>query len=107
MWYDMHAQDLNAAGMEDGIRNSRNVLIFLSDGVMGRSFCQSEQRWGKQYGCGFVGVASAIYAPGPGTSSSFLLVVAAVRLSKNRSAFLNIADVGLTCFEVMEGLIAL
>jgi hypothetical protein len=56
VWYDMQAQDLTAQGMEDGVANSRNVLIFLSDGVMGRPFCNAEQRWGKKYGCHFVGV---------------------------------------------------
>ena len=32
------------------------MLIFLSDGLMGRPFCQAEQRWGELYGCHFVGV---------------------------------------------------
>jgi hypothetical protein len=56
VWYDMAAKDLTAQGMEEGVANSRNVLIFLSKGIMGRPFCQMEQRWGKKYNCKFVGV---------------------------------------------------
>eukprot|EP01047_Picozoa_sp_COSAG01_P041632 COSAG01_NODE_3585_length_5907_cov_21.750689_3_plen_496_part_00 len=56
VWYDMAATDLTAQGMEEGVANSRNVLIFLSKGIMGRPFCQMEQRWGKKYNCRFVGV---------------------------------------------------
>jgi hypothetical protein len=54
--YDMQAQNLTAQGMEEAVANSRVVLIFLSDGIMGREFCQAEQRWGKLYDCKFVGV---------------------------------------------------
>eukprot|EP01043_Picozoa_sp_COSAG02_P056945 COSAG02_NODE_6834_length_3337_cov_28.082149_3_plen_490_part_00 len=56
VWYDMQAQDLTAQGMEEGVSQSRNMLIFLSDGVMGRPFCNAEQRWAKQYGCNLIGV---------------------------------------------------
>jgi hypothetical protein len=56
VWYDMQAQDLTARGMEEGVSKSRNVLMFLSDDLMGRPFCNAEQRWGIQYGCNFVGV---------------------------------------------------
>ena len=56
VWYDMQAQDLTAKGMEEGVSQSRCVLMFLSDDLMGRPFCHAEQRWGKLYGCGFVGV---------------------------------------------------
>ena len=56
VWYDTQAQDLTAQGMEFGVSQSRNVLVFLSDDLMGRRFCQFEQRWGKLYGCNFVGV---------------------------------------------------
>eukprot|EP01047_Picozoa_sp_COSAG01_P043258 COSAG01_NODE_3831_length_5651_cov_4.363112_2_plen_1509_part_00 len=56
VWYDMQAQDLTATGMEEGVSQSRNVLMFLSDDLMGRPFCQAEQRWGKLYGCNFVGI---------------------------------------------------
>ena len=56
VWYDMEAANLTAQGMEEGVANARNVLIFLSEGVMSRPFCNTEQRWGKQYGCNFVGV---------------------------------------------------
>ena len=52
----MQAKDLTARGMENAVRDSRCVLIFLSDEVMGRPFCNAEQRWGKLYGCKFVGV---------------------------------------------------
>ena len=40
VWYDMQASDLTEQGMEQGLANSRNALIFLSDGLMGRKFCQ-------------------------------------------------------------------
>jgi hypothetical protein len=52
----MQAQDLTAQGMEKGISESRNVIIFLSDNVMGRPFCNAEQRWAKQYNCNLIGV---------------------------------------------------
>ena len=55
-WYDQDEEIVTKAGMQEGVRNSKNVLVFLSDGVMGRPYCRSEMRWGKQYGCGFVGV---------------------------------------------------
>jgi hypothetical protein len=57
VWYDMSAADLTEQGMEEGVANSRNMLVFLSDGLMSRPFCQKEQRWGIQYSCNFVGVA--------------------------------------------------
>ena len=47
----MGAADLTAGGMEAGVRDSRCFLIFLSDGLMSRPFCQMEQRWAKGYGC--------------------------------------------------------
>jgi hypothetical protein len=56
VWYDMQAQDLTAQGMEQGVRQSRNVIIFLSDDVMGRPFCNAEQRWAKLYSCNLIGV---------------------------------------------------
>eukprot|EP01045_Picozoa_sp_COSAG04_P022290 COSAG04_NODE_2498_length_4007_cov_2.461361_1_plen_336_part_00 len=56
VWYDMQAQDLTAQGMEEGVSQSRNVLIFLSDGIMARPFCNAEQRWAKQYNCKLIGV---------------------------------------------------
>lgn len=56
VWYDMEADDLTEQGMELGVANSRNVLIFLSKGLMGRPYCQKEQRWAIRYGCKFVGV---------------------------------------------------
>jgi hypothetical protein len=56
VWYDMQAQDLTAQGMEEGVADSRCVLMFLSDDLMGRPFCQAEQRWGKLYNCKFVGI---------------------------------------------------
>ena len=52
----MKAQDLTAQGMEEGVSQSRCVLMFLSDDLMGRPFCQAEQRWGKLYDRRFVGV---------------------------------------------------
>jgi hypothetical protein len=56
VWYDMQAQDLTAQGMEEGVRQSRNVIIFLSDDVMARPFCNAEQRWAKLYSCKLIGV---------------------------------------------------
>jgi hypothetical protein len=56
VWYDMQAQDLTAQGMEEGVSQSRNMLIFLSDDVMGRPFCNAEQRWAKLYNCNLIGV---------------------------------------------------
>jgi hypothetical protein len=56
VWWDMEATDLTAAGMERGVSQSRNVILFLSKGVMSRPFCHSEMRWAKQYKCGIVGV---------------------------------------------------
>ena len=52
----MQEQDLTAQGMEEGVSQSRNVILFLSDDVMARPFCNAEQRWAKQYSCNFVGV---------------------------------------------------
>ena len=45
VWYDMQAQDLTATGMEEGVSQSRNLLIFLSDGYMSSQFCNLEVRW--------------------------------------------------------------
>ena len=56
VWLDMTEQNLTAVGMEEGLHQSRNVLMFLSDDLMGRPFCNNEQRWAKMYGCNFVGV---------------------------------------------------
>ena len=52
----LHADDLTKQGMEEGMSQSRNILIFLSKGTMKRPYCQAEQRWAKAYGCNFVGV---------------------------------------------------
>ena len=56
VWYDMQAEDLTLGGMEDGVRRSRNILVFMSDGIMSRPCCQQEQRWAQAYGCTFIGV---------------------------------------------------
>ena len=40
VWYDMQASDLTDQGMKDGLANSRNALIFLSDGLMDSGWCQ-------------------------------------------------------------------
>ena len=56
VWYDMQADDLTAHGMEVGVSQSRNMLMFLSDDLMKRIFCQHEQRWGVKYGCKFIGI---------------------------------------------------
>eukprot|EP01047_Picozoa_sp_COSAG01_P002170 COSAG01_NODE_56_length_31088_cov_39.354771_6_plen_516_part_00 len=41
------------------------MLIFLSDGIMGRRFCNDEQRWAKLYSCNFVGVVEKDKRHGP------------------------------------------
>jgi len=56
VWYDMQAHDLTGSGMERGISNAKNFIIFLSHGVMSRPYCQQEQRWAKQYECHLIGV---------------------------------------------------
>ena len=56
VWYDMEQWDKSEAAMERGVQNSQNLLIFLSDGYMGRPYCQKELRWGQQYGLRFIGV---------------------------------------------------
>ena len=56
VWYDMEAHDLTASGMKEAVSQSRVVLMFLSDNLMGRRFCNEEQRWAKHYGCAIVGV---------------------------------------------------
>ena len=65
VWYDMQAQDLTAQGMEEGVSESRNLLVFLSDDCFGRPFCNAEQRWGKLYGCNIVGVVEKDSRHGP------------------------------------------
>ncbi len=65
VWYDMQAQDLTAQGMEEGVSESRNLLVFLSDDCFGRPFCNAEQRWGKLYGCSIVGVVEKDSRHGP------------------------------------------
>ena len=56
VWYDMTATDLTSEGMEEGVSQSRNVIIFLSDGIMSRPFCLAEQRWALHYGCNLIGL---------------------------------------------------
>ena len=55
-WYDMQVQDLTAGGMEEGVADSRNFLLFLSHDYMGRPFCLKELRWAILYDCKIVGV---------------------------------------------------
>ena len=59
VWYDMTAEDLTEHGMEVGVSQSRNILMFLSADLMARPFCQKELRWGIKYGCTFIGVMEA------------------------------------------------
>ena len=59
VWYDMTAGDISEHGMEVGVSQSRNILMFLSEDLMARPFCQKEQRWGLKYGCKFIGVMEA------------------------------------------------
>ena len=56
VWIDMQAEDLTLTGMEKGISESRNFVIFLSKGIMGREYIDAEQRWAIQYGCNIIGI---------------------------------------------------
>jgi hypothetical protein len=56
IWYDMQVQDLSAMGMEEGVSESQNFLIFLSYDYFGRPFCIIELRWANKYGCRIIGV---------------------------------------------------
>ena len=56
VWFDMMVDEITEQGMERGVADSRNFLIFLSKDIMSRPFCQQEQRWAKQYGCTLLGV---------------------------------------------------
>ena len=42
VWYDMMADDLTASGMVAGIHSSAVFVLFLSDGVLQRPYCQLE-----------------------------------------------------------------
>ena len=58
VWFDRKAETIiNAEGIEQGVSQSRNFLIFLSPGYMSRPWCQAECRWAKLYGCNIVGIA--------------------------------------------------
>eukprot|EP01043_Picozoa_sp_COSAG02_P019417 COSAG02_NODE_933_length_15812_cov_68.551709_13_plen_765_part_00 len=56
VWHDMSADDVTAMGMEEGVSQSRNVIIFLSAGIMSREFCHAEQRWALYCGCNLIGL---------------------------------------------------
>ena len=56
VWQDMSAVELTATAMERGVRNAKCVLLFLSDGLMSRPFCNKELRWAQIYGCKIIGV---------------------------------------------------
>jgi len=56
VWHDMSADKLTEIGMERGVRNAKCVLLFLSDGLMSRPFCNKELRWAELYGCTMIGV---------------------------------------------------
>ncbi|CAK9062051.1 unnamed protein product [Durusdinium trenchii] len=43
-WLDIE-QDPTVKGMCHGVSNSRNVLIFLTEGISDSKFCQMEMRW--------------------------------------------------------------
>ena len=44
VWYDMDAEDLTKTGMVAGIESSAVFVLFLSDGVLLRPYCQLEIR---------------------------------------------------------------
>ena len=56
----MQAQDLTATGMENGVSQSRNVVLFLSSGYMGRPFCLKELRWAIHYKCIIIGTRRTV-----------------------------------------------
>jgi hypothetical protein len=41
VWYDNRASDLTKEGMREGIVQAAAFLLFLSDGVLERPFCES------------------------------------------------------------------
>jgi hypothetical protein len=48
VWLDMDATDLSVAGMEEGVRASGTVMVFITDGIFEREFCIKEIEWAKQ-----------------------------------------------------------
>ena len=54
--YNTQAHDATAMSTESAIRQSRCVLVVLSDGLMSSTFCTQELRWAKAHGCSFLGV---------------------------------------------------
>ena len=44
VWYDNRASDLTKEGMREGIVQAAAFLLFLSDGVLERPFCESVMR---------------------------------------------------------------
>ena len=44
VWYDQRAEDLTTDGMKQGIEESAAFVLFLSEGVLTRPFCQLEIR---------------------------------------------------------------
>ena len=44
VWYDNRAEDLTKEGMRKGIEESAAFILFLSEGVLLRPFCQMEIR---------------------------------------------------------------
>ena len=56
----MQAQYLTATGMENGVSQSRNVVLFLSSGYMGRPFCLKELRWAIHYKCIIIGTRRTV-----------------------------------------------
>lgn len=49
VWYDNYAKDLTEHGMEQGIRNCRVFLIFLSEGIFNSRYCCFEIMKAIQY----------------------------------------------------------
>jgi hypothetical protein len=41
-WLDMHANDLSTMGMLEGVNNSENFVLFLTDGYFATKFCLME-----------------------------------------------------------------
>jgi hypothetical protein len=49
VWLDVKMAAQNVAAMERGIKNSKKVLVILSESFFTRPFCLKELRWARQY----------------------------------------------------------
>jgi len=63
VWRDMAAEEINAAGMERAISNSRAALLFMSAGVMGSEWCNVSEVAGVAARRRRGGVDDAVHSP--------------------------------------------